>query len=310
MPLRGKNMIKKILYILFVFNFFSCGLFQTSDKSDVLLPRETEIPGWRLEGSINEFTTDNLPEYLKEPDKNLLNTYGFKELYSAKYKKISKENKEITVEIFTMDSPLNAFGILSIEKIQDSKDENICENSYSTSLALISRKENHYIKIKSGSEYPDSNSDLEIFLKIICDKIKNSNPLPRYLTLFEKKDMEKSLVYRVEGYPKFQILKQVFTRKTDIFGKNKTVFFGKRESGYISMGEFSNLLKDKEKRFILSSAGDSRTAFLKLNDNDFIYISVYKEWIFGIMDAESMVEGEKTINYLYNDLKEFIKDSR
>ncbi len=303
-------MIKKILFILFVSNFFSCGLFQTSDKSDILLPRETEIPGWRLEGSINEFTSDNLPEYLKEPDKNLLNIYGFKELYTAKYKNISKENKEISIEIFTMDSPLNAFGILSMEKIQDSKEENICENSYSTSRALISRKENYYIKIRSGSEYPDSNEDLRIFLKIICDKIKNSNPLPRYLTLFEKKDTKNSLVYWVEGNPKFQILKHIFTRKTDIFGKNKTVFFGKRESDYISMGEFSNLLKDKEKKFILSSAGDSRTAFLKLDDNDFIFISVYKEWIFGIMDAESMTEGEKTINYLYNDLKEFIKDNR
>jgi hypothetical protein len=297
-------MFQKILFLILVFNFFSCTLFQTTENTDALLPSETETPGWKLDGPVKEFTNNNLREYIKEPELTLLNTYGFKELYTAKYKNISRRNNEITAEIFTMDSPLNAFGILSMERVENSKEENLSDYSYSTPVALFFVKDNYYIKIKSGSEYMNSIEDLRIFSKIILDKIKDANPLPRYLSLFEKKDNKDSLIYWIGGHPKLQILREVFTRKTDIFEKNKTVLFTKRDSSYISMGEFSNLLKNKQ--FILSNAGDSQTAFLKLNDNDYIFISVFKEWIFGI-NSESMAEGEKSINFLFNDLKDYIK---
>lgn len=306
-------MLKKILFItLFLsVNLLSCTLFQTSDTTDVLLPDESETPGWRVDGFIEKTTAENLHEYVKESEKSLILAYGFKELSSAKYKNISSRNNEIIVEIFTMNSPLNAFGIFSMERIDDSddfKDENLCENSYSISdidsKAFFLRKKNYYIKVRGST---DAVGD---FAGIICNKIKGSNPLPGHQSLFENKDNRNSLKYRIDGHSRLPVLKKIFTRKIEIFGQNKTIFFTKRDSRYITMGEFSSLLKDKEKRFILCSAEDSQTAFLKRSDKDFIFISVFKEWIFGIMDAESMAQGEKTINYLYNDLQKFLKENR
>ncbi len=255
-----------------------------------------------------EFTEENFGKYLNDIEKSaLFRKYKLKELSVAKYKHISDRDKEITTEIFFMSSLLNAFGIFSMERPEDTVEDTICSNTYLSGQSFFSQKGNYYIRIKSNFE---STEDLRNFLKIICDKIKSFKSLPRYLSLFEKNENKKSLVYRVDGYSKLPSVKEIFTRKVTINGKYRTVLFAKRDSNYISVGEFSNLLKNKEKKFILCGSGDAQTAFFKVNENDVIFISVYNEWIIGIADAASMAEGENGINFLYNDLKEYLRESR
>ena len=72
------------------------------------------------------------------------------------------------------------------------------------------------------------------------------------------------------------------------------------------MNEFSGIINNKNMNFILSGTGDSQTAFLKLDDNEYLYLSVFKEWIFGTFDAENMAEGEKIIGLLFSDLKQYL----
>ncbi|MFH0976765.1 MAG: DUF6599 family protein [Spirochaetota bacterium] len=316
-------MNKKILFLLLALNTLSCALFQESDKTEDILPRDVEIPGWVTDGSPEYYTPGNIKEFIKDPERiRLLYTYGFKELFTAKYKKISGTDIALKVEIYAMESPLKAFGVLSMEKNSDTQpekekkvktentEENEGDDSYSTEQGLFSRKGQYYIIAKPVRGYIDGIQDCRMFTEIICGKIKNSDPLPSYLSLFGGTDNRKSLVYRIEGHPILRILKEIFTRKFEISGKTKTVFFAKRETRHLSLREFSGLLKNDQSRFILSGAGESQTAFLKVKDNDYIFASVFKEWIFGIMDAESLAEGEKTISYLYKDLSEFIKNSR
>jgi hypothetical protein len=303
---RMKNMTKFLSIFLITINLSSCILFQKSDITEELFPRDTEVPGWRTVDQSLEFNADNLHEYIKENGKAaLFKTYNLKELFVVKYKNISNPNNEITIEIFFMNTRLNAFGIYSMERPENSTEESLCSSTYLSGRTIFSQKGNYYLKINTNLE---STEDIKIFSKIICDKIKDNNPLPRYLLLFEKYENRKSLVYWIDTYSEFPLLKDIFSRKVKMNGKEKTVFFAKRDSAHISAGEFSNLIKNK--KLILSNAGDSQTAFLKFNDNTFIFISLYKEWIFGIMDAESMTDGEKNINFLNNDLREFLEKAR
>ena len=303
-------MIKRVLLIYLITFYFSfCALLQPNkEKIEDLIPRETEIPGWRIELSPKIYNSKNIHEYFKnEEQRKLFSTYGLKELCIAKFKSFSSPTKEIKVEIFHMNSPLNAFGILSMGRANLSKKEDICEDSYSTAQGIFLRKGNYYIRIKSSTEYDNSLNDFKIFSNIVCDKIKNAfEPLPGYISLFGG-DERISIKYQIEGDTRIQSLKKIFTGNLGLFGAYRTIFFAKRDSSYISIGEFSNLLKDGNNPYILSTAEKIQTAFHKINYNEIIFISVYKEWIFGVLDAENMVEGEKIINYMFNELLNFLQ---
>ena len=306
--------MNKILSIIptLLFAINSCATFQIhSDKTEDLLPRETEIPGWRIDISPKNYSVKYLQGYIKNPEENrLFNLYGIEELSVAKYKNISTPSKQITIEIFKMNSVINAFGILSIEKDEEYKETKMCDDSYTNNEVTLARKSNYYIKIKS-IDYPESLADQELFCKLICDKMKNtSDALPAYLSLFEKKDGRSHLRYLIEGYPKLPELQNIFSRKIELTGKTRTIFFAKRDTSYLSLGELSNLLKNKERQFIMSGAGDLQIAFYKIKEKEFIFVSVFKEWIIGIFDAESISEGERTINILHNDLKDLIRSIR
>ncbi len=300
---------RPFLLLLFIFNLLSCTVFQTdTEKTEDLLPREIELPGWRAAADPKIFNSTNIQKYIKTQEEiRLLDVYEFQELSIAKYCSLSNPDKTITVEIFKMNSSLNAFGILSIQRSDEAMKEEICEDSYSTEQNLFARKNNYYIRIQDVCKYAGAKTDNKLFLKTICIKIKSTMRLPDYLSLFGGKEDRMSLIYMTEGHPKLFKIKNIFSRKTEIEGKTKTIFFAKRNSNNNSLREFSSLLKDNQ--YILSTASEIQVAFLKTREDNFIFISVYKEWIFGIFDAATMAEGEKTINYLYNNLYKFLMRS-
>ena len=104
-------------------------------------------PGWIIDGRVKEFTPDTIQEYASEPEKSLLISYGFRELFTAKYSNLSDDSRHLIVEIYAMDSDINAFGIYTMKRIENSLENKICGDSYSAGLTLFSRKENYYIKI-------------------------------------------------------------------------------------------------------------------------------------------------------------------
>ena len=287
---------------------------QPSSGDDDLLPRETEIPGWVISESQSDFTAETVAEYIKNPEEiRLLSLYGFNKLSVSKYKTLSSPEKEIAIEIYRMDSSINSFGILGMMRPENAADTESstgystsdgCRISYihpySTPEGIFFTKGAYYIKILYTMKGISIN-DLNMFSKIICENIKEDNPLPGYLSLFADKDG--TVIYNIEGLQKFPGVKKIFVKKVRLFEKTGTVFFARRNSPDISAGEFSNLLKNRQ--FTLSSAGDSRTAFTKISDEEYIFVSVFREWIFGTVDAESISYGEKTQAYLLNKIKEF-----
>ena len=114
--------------------------------------------------------------------------------------------------------------------------------------------------------------------------------------LTQSKSGRSGLVYKKQGDDDIPALKNIFIKKI-VFQKPENIFFAKRDSAYVANNEFSGLLKAQ---FVLTGANFTRTAFKKINDSGFIFISIYKEWIYGVLVAENLSEGEKIQNYLYN----------
>ncbi len=298
--------LKQLVLVLLI-SSLSCNLVQTmTGEDDTFLPEETDVPGWRLSKPGAEYTAKDIESYLKDEDKAALyKTYGFKKLRAAEYKSFSTPEKTIKAEIFQMSSSLNAFGILTDEMPYDTGKSSLCDDSFSGAQGIFARKGHYYIRIGSFTQYNNALNDYKMFLNAVCDKIKTgAEPLPAELALFGRND-KLSIKYKIKGNTELQAIKNVFTKKMDFKGTPAIIFWGKRNSGYISLGEFSGLLKDKNKPFIISSAGKSQTAFYKTDDNEFIFVSVYKEWIFGVLDATDMAKGEEIIAYMFNEILNF-----
>jgi len=71
-----------------------------------------EIGGWKPEGDVNIYRKDDLWQYI-DGGAELFLMYGFQML---RFRDFSKGEMEMTVEIYDMDTPLNAFGVYTTER--------------------------------------------------------------------------------------------------------------------------------------------------------------------------------------------------
>jgi len=77
----------------------------------------------------------------------------------------------------------------------------------------------------------------------------------------------------------------------------------KRSTVYDSEHEFHGILKSGGGSFMLSKTGNLETALLIMTEKEYLFISYYKHWIFGVLDAENMIVGNNIITVLFDELK-------
>ncbi len=74
-------------------------------------------------------------------------------------------------------------------------------------------------------------------------------------------------------------------------------------SAYDAEREFQGILKTGGGAFIMNKIGTLSAAVRIMNDTEYILISYYKHWIFGVLNAENMDRGNSIIFILYGELK-------
>ncbi|MBN2040425.1 MAG: hypothetical protein JW864_10305 [Spirochaetes bacterium] len=302
-----KHIIKYLSVLLL---FTSCALFQ-AEKTETkdLLPRETDVPAWRIKSAPVNYDSSNLDSYITSKESlELFKTYGFEVMSVCRYANYSNTEKEILIEIFRMNSRLNAFGIYSMERPDKPSGSDVCDWSYSTDTGVFAFIDNYYIRAKLPVPYKNLQKDLKPFFNTIyrniCNTGKPDDSLKPLFSLFNN-NSALTLSYSIQGEPGIPVLKNIFLKDISFSGSEKTIFFAKRKSGYEASSEYSNLLKDKDYPFILSTAEKIRIAFHKINDNKITFIALYKEWIFGVIDAESLKTGEEIIYFMHNELETY-----
>jgi len=104
-------------YFFFFFVLFSVLLFPLSHgEACVMRPEKINFPdtidGWRLEGEPKRIDKANIFDYMNGAGELYL-SYHFDHLLVYKYK--NKSGNDIVVELYTMKSPQDAFGLLSLD---------------------------------------------------------------------------------------------------------------------------------------------------------------------------------------------------
>ena len=301
-----------VTFSLIIIILLSCSIL-TKNKNfeeSAFVPGDTDVPGWRImPDKTKTYGRENIGEALKEKSA-VYEKYGFRELITAEYTRVDDSEKIINIEIYRLNNSLNAFGIFSFEREFMYNDSNVCGNSYEGINAFFARKGGFYIKVNSNKSYKRMSKDLTAFGEAVCGRIViEERPLPDYIVLFGNNRL-KDVIYRAVELPVLPELNTFFLRKKNISEKTKIVFFAKRITYIDSYKEFSKLLTLDSNPFILINTEKSQVAFRKNSDNDLLFISLYNEWLFGVISAGSISEGRDIINILFDELIEFLNRNR
>lgn len=127
------------------------------------LPPGGAVAGWSLQREPRVFTAANLYEYI-DGAADLFIAYGFRELAAGEYVKQGAAGHLITVDVYDMGAPLNAFGVFASEKPRDLKEAERLPRGYASNGLVALRKGQHYLKV-SVTDTSDTAAARELGLR-------------------------------------------------------------------------------------------------------------------------------------------------
>jgi hypothetical protein len=291
--------IRKICAILPLF-ILSCSIFQTTSPAIVeLLPRDTDVPGWGQQS----------PYYFTTPEKVSLFSgnyplYHVSEIVLAQYQSISSSDVMIEVYILKSDTPLNAFGIYSLDR-GFSQLRYARDNEYFTDSGLYFRNGEYYVKLLAQNSDDVRKNDLILFKDVITAKlgpVASKAALPQWMYTFSPSKSLADLVYYINGTPLIPELHDLFVRKRTIEGKDLYIFFMKGGTKYETSNLLLEIFKSSQPNFMLSKTGSVQVGLKENPEGGYLYIAYRNEWIYGVLNAESISMGNKIMITLYSEM--------
>jgi hypothetical protein len=165
-----------------------------------------EIEGWALADAPQEFAPDSLYEYIDGAAESYL-AYEFKALTVAQFQKPGTE-ASMTVEIYDMGSPLNAFGIYSVERYPENRIVAAGAQGYIEDEVLNFFVGKYYVKLVCFNGGVETARVLEGTAAKVAAKAGPGGALPAFLSVFPRE----GLVVNSEKYIRRNVLGFDFLR--------------------------------------------------------------------------------------------------
>lgn len=172
---------------------------QTRPASPALAALAPELAGWTRTEAPRSYFPDNLFEYIDGAAESYL-SYDFRELLVVDLEKKGTE-ATLTMEIYDMGLPLNAFGIFGAERYPENRPADLGDLSYVEGEALNFLAGRYYVKMLAFGLGPATEASLVEAGGRIAAAIRaagGGGPLPALVRAFPARD----LVARSERYIK------------------------------------------------------------------------------------------------------------
>ena len=209
-------MRKRIFYTGLAFLFFSCLFLLTP----LFLTNSSDSPNgslfaqgnWRRAQKRGHYTGDELYGYING-GAEIFKEYGFKELFVSHYTSRSGGGKkELTMEVYRMESPESAFGIFSVKRTGDEKVSEKIDGIHWVSQAQVNiLKAEFYINIVG---FETEEGDLEQFAIPVPGRVLGENRLPKFLEILPAEDKiensERYILGKLAGSQESVLLKDEF----------------------------------------------------------------------------------------------------
>lgn len=174
-----------------------------SPELAALVPR---LDGWALTEAARSYFPDDLFEYIDGAAESYLG-YDFRELLVADFGKTASE-ATMTLEIYDMGTPLNAFGIYGAERYPDNAGVAVGDLGYAEGEALNFLAGRFYVKMLAFGLGEGTGPFLRQTGLTVAAAIKPKGGLPALVLAFPKE----GLVARSEKYIKQNFMGYEFLR--------------------------------------------------------------------------------------------------
>jgi hypothetical protein len=293
--------IKITFSITLICLFDSCSLIPRASTIADILPRETDVPGWAI---ARHYRTGSLS---KIGQINALYTeYDPLELIVAEYGRLSDIKKTVRIEIIRFRSALDAFGVYSRERGLNGTSHASGDDTWTTERNLFFRQGRFYIRITGENLDAQETGAIEQFQGVVrknLTKRAGEDVLPDSLYLFSDDRSTGDIVFYKKGIDTIPGLKNIYVMRRTLGGKKFGIVYAKLPTAFDAEQEFHQILKTGGGVFILSKIGSLQPAIRIISDTEYLFISYYKQWIFGVLNADTMNEGNRIIVYLFSEIK-------
>ncbi len=298
------RLLSFICALIAVFSISSCALVHT-ERTDTagLLPHENDVPGWRLHAPPGSLRGSAAALYLKERAP-LLQSYSLREIVFAEYEQLEDAKNRIAIEIYRMKSPLDAFGIFSRTRgFSDIKTTvGSFTDAYCAGVSCYLCRDRYYIRLAVSNQNEEILTTLSPFIGTLDAAINTAgDPLPEYAYCFGKRGERENLIYVARNAPEYPLRAGFFIRKRSLASSVKTLIYTRRGSQEEAMNEYSSLVCGEDSCAVLRS-GEYQSAVRGPGERGYALIALYRDWLFGVLDASTIGEGEEAIKTLFGEL--------
>jgi|SRR5271157_4872494 len=218
--------------------FASQNVFSGTTPIESLVPRVAP-DGWALRDAPEALTKETLFEHI-DGQADLFLQYGFETSVFAIYRNVNSSEDKIDVDIYDMGNPLQAFGVFSRFR-QEESTVGIGLDSYLGDRYALFYKGKYFVVLQAQ----DSNaSTLKRLAQEIESRISDSSAPPKEIAYFPKSGLKPgSIEYFPEGLLGHQFLKRGFkaayVEKDEIKTDAKTMSEGRDFQLFLSIFENS-----------------------------------------------------------------------
>ncbi|MCU0847942.1 MAG: hypothetical protein MUD12_08665 [Spirochaetes bacterium] len=295
--------IKPVIIILFYLaSQTACSLFQFGPSSIAeYLPIESDVPGWAQNEKVYAKKSEDLKKLGPYYDRFRIREYAY-----ASYSSISGQGS-INLEIYRLPDALRAFSLFTIEKSASNKIFLNEEFSFSAETGLYLCARDCFVKIMSDNTKDASSGDLSVFRKVVESYISTneSKLIPQHFKLFN--DDARNIIYYADGIDTIPGSADLIAFRQDSRVRSGRLFYMYLHSSYEAAGLYDRIVRKSGASYIMTKAEDIQT-FYRNFSGSYIFISIYKNIIYGVLEAEGIHNGIKAVLELHPRVVSKAKD--
>lgn len=271
-----------------------------------LLPKDGEVSGLKGIAGPDFYVPENLFDYMDGQAEMFLD-YGFILLLTREYQ--SGDGSPVTVEIYRMESPTQAFGIYAAERTPEDRSAEVGAGGYQGTNVLGFWKGPYYIKILCFQTSPATKSLFEKTGIALAEKIQGTYSRPALFSVFPEK-------FRVKGSERFipkHFLGQAFLRNGyrvdyEREGRFYQIFLlqeGSQEEAQGLLQRYQDFHQSQGCKMSRSKRGNY-TLILVEGERPKAFFHLGSFWG-GVLDAKDLQEAESIVREMVERLKTWKK---
>jgi hypothetical protein len=251
MKIPGSLSLAAVAAVLAVLAVLSplAGRGQERKASPALAALVPSVEGWKEDEARQSFFPDSLYEYIDGAAESYL-SYDFRELLVVQLKKSASE-ATLTVEIYDMGTPTNAFGIFGAERYPENKPAAAGDLGYLEGESLNFMAGRFYVKLLSFGLGDGTSAALSDYAVKMAGAVAEKGVLPPLLRAFPAENLvARSEKYVRKNFLGYEFLHDGYVATYKIGGQEVEGFLAEAASekeAEESLGRFLEFLaKDKQ----------------------------------------------------------------